>query len=178
MSEMLWLPIAVIALLLLFGAWLMTRAQSLKRAGGLPKGKIVYEDVSHLTREPLQAPRHGLRGKPDYLLQNEDDALIPVEVKSSAAPASGQPYDSHVLQLAAYFLLVEEALNEAPPYGLIRYRNRSVRVLNAPPLRARLLKTMRRMRGQLADESVSRNHAQAKGCARCSVAHACDERLN
>ena len=178
MSEMLWLPATLIALLLLLAAWLLARAQSLKRAGGLPPGKIVYEDVSQRAREPLRAARYGLRGKPDYLLQTEDDELIPVEVKASDAPPTGKPYDSHVLQLAAYFLLVEETFDEPAPYGLIRYRNRSLRVLNAPPLRARLLNTLRRMRAQLASGAARRNHTQASRCARCSVAHACDERLS
>lgn len=177
MSEMLWLPIAIIAALLLAAAWMMWHAHGFQRAGGLPPGKIVYEDVSHLARVPLTAPRHGLRGKPDYLLQTETEALIPVEVKSGTAPPSGQPHDGHVLQLAAYFLLIEEALDETAPYGLIRYRNRSLRVKNAPQLRARLLSTLRRMRSQLAADEVRRNHTQAGRCARCSVAHACDERL-
>jgi CRISPR-associated exonuclease Cas4 len=178
MSEMLWLPIAVIALLLLAAMWMMWQAQGYQRAGGLPSGKIVYDDVSHLARTALNAPRHGLRGKPDYLLQTDDKAIIPVEVKSSAAPSSGQPHDGHVLQLAAYFLLIEEALDETAPYGLIRYRNRTLRILNAPQLRARLLNTLRRMRAQLVATDVRRNHTQAARCARCSVAHACDERLN
>jgi CRISPR-associated exonuclease Cas4 len=177
MSEILWLPVAIIAVLLLAAAWMMWRAHGYQNAGGLPAGKIVYEDVSHRARKPLTAARYGLRGKPDYLLQTETEALIPVEVKSGAAPPSGQPHDGHVLQLAAYFLLIEAALDEVAPYGLIRYRNRSVRVKNVPQLRARLLATLRRMRAQLAAEDVRRNHTQANRCARCSVAHACDERL-
>jgi CRISPR-associated exonuclease Cas4 len=177
MSEMLWLPVLLVAGLLVLAAWMLARAHWLKRAGGLPHGKIVYDDVSHLARAPLVAARYGLRGKPDYLLQNAHEQLIPVEVKSGAAPNTGRPYDSHVLQLAAYFLLVEEALEETAPYGLIRYRNRSLRVANSPQLRARLLATLQKMRAQLAAEEVRRNHAQASRCARCSVAHACDERL-
>ncbi|NOT61759.1 MAG: Dna2/Cas4 domain-containing protein [Acidobacteria bacterium] len=177
MSEMLWFPVAIIAVLLLAAMWMMWRAQSYQRVSGLPAGKIVYEDVSHLAHAPLNAPRHGLRGKPDYLLQTEDEALIPVEVKSSASPTSGQPHDGHVLQLAAYFLLIEEALDETAPYGLIRYRNRTLRIVNAPQLRSRLLNTLRRMRTQLTADDVRRNHTQTARCARCSVAHACDQRL-
>ena len=177
MSEMLWLPVLVIAALLLAAAWMLAHAHRLKRAGGLPSGKIIYDDVSHLARAPLEAQRYGLRGKPDYLLQDQREQLIPVEVKSGAVPQSGRPYDSHVLQLAAYFLLVEESFDEAPPYGLIRYRNRSLRVANLPQLRARLLATLKRMRAQLVAGHAERNHSQAARCARCSFAHACDERL-
>ena len=178
MNDVLWLPVAIVVFLLLTAMWMMWRAQHYRRTGGLPAGKVVYEDVSHLARAPLSAPRYGLRGKPDYLLQTQDEALIPVEVKSGAAPASGQPYDGHILQLAAYFLLVEETLHETPPYGLIRYRNRTLRVINAQPLRSRLLNTLRRMHAQLTAEDIHRSHHQTSRCARCSVAHACDERLD
>ena len=60
-----------------------------------------------------------LSGRPDYLVQQGRD-LIPVEVKSGRAPRDG-PYSSHILQLAAYCLLVEEAYDRRPPYGLLLY---------------------------------------------------------
>jgi CRISPR-associated exonuclease Cas4 len=177
MSDMLWLPFTIIALLLLVGAWLLSQAQRINRATGLPPGKITYEDVSNLAQVALMSAKHGVRGKPDYLLQDEANQMIPVEVKSRQAPPSNKPYDGHVLQLAAYFLLVEEALNGRVPYGLLRYRNRTLRVRNTPQLRGLLLSTINKMRAQLAADNAYRNHANPAKCARCSFAHACDEKL-
>lgn len=151
-------------------------AKFLQRRSGLPAGEIVYEDTSGADSEALYSPQYGLRGKPDYLLE-EDDGLVPVEVKSSAAPRSGQPYSSHVMQLAAYFLLVEDVLKQDAPYGLLRYRDRTLRVENTDDLRAELLDVLAAMRAILQDGAAQRNHQQARRCAGCSVAYACDERL-
>lgn len=172
-------PLLFIVLLLFaaLAALLFARAGQLRQSSGLPKGKIVYQDVSGLAQKPLFSRRLGLTGKPDYLLQDPRDNLIPVEVKAGYAPRSGQPYESHLLQLAAYFLLVEDVLQRPVPYGLIRYRNQTIQVANTDELRERLMKTLGRMRMLLARGAAQRNHEQAQRCVRCSMAHACDERL-
>lgn len=167
----------LVLLLMALGVLLLTRARQLRAVSGLPKGKVVYEDVSGLARQPLYARALGLAGKPDYLLRDAQGNLIPVEVKSSAAPRGERPYKSHLLQLAAYFVLVEETFDSPVPYGLIRYRNRTVEVANSRELRTQLLNVLAQMRRLLARDTAQRNHQQAQRCARCSMAHACDERL-
>jgi hypothetical protein len=64
-------------------------------------------------------------GKPDYLLQRRE-GLIPVEVRPTRR--AKQPYESDMMQLAAYCLLVEVCLGERPPYGLLRYANHTFRI--------------------------------------------------
>lgn len=169
-------PLAIL-LLVALGVWLLTRARQLRAVSGLPKGKVVYEDVSGLARQPLYSRALGLAGKPDYLLRDPQGNLIPVEVKSSLAPRGGRPYKAHLLQLAAYFVLVEDALNGVAPYGLIRYRNRTCQIANTAALRAELLETIKQMRRLLGHNQAHRNHDHSQRCARCSMAHACDERL-
>jgi CRISPR-associated exonuclease Cas4 len=171
------MPLAILLLLVALGVWLLTRARQLRAVSGLPKGKVVYEDVSGLARQPLYSRALGLAGKPDYLLRDPQGNLIPVEVKSGVAPRDGRPYKAHLLQLAAYFVLVEDALNGAVPYGLIRYRNRTCQIANTAALRAELLETIRQMRRLLTRNQADRNHDHPQRCARCSMAHACDERL-
>ena len=151
-------------------------AKLLRRRSGLPGGEIVYEDTSGADSEVLFSARYGLRGKPDYLLE-EDGGLVPVEVKSSAAPRNGKPYPSHLMQLAVYFLLVEDGLQQDAPYGLIRYRDRTVRIENTNELRAELLEVIEEMQALLQDGEARRDHNQSRRCAGCSVAYACDERL-
>lgn len=165
------------AVLIFFGAIVcLLLAQSLRRRSGLPAGEIVYEDTSGATSEVLYSATYGLCGKPDYLLE-EDDCLIPVEVKSSAAPPNGRPYLSHRMQLAVYFLLVEEEFNQAVPYGLLRYRDRTLEVENTDELREQLLDIVAEMHAILQDGEAYRSHDIARRCAGCSVAYACDERL-
>src|SRR5437763_3044380 len=122
--RMIWLLVAFLICMalsaLIYGAARRVAAQT-----GLPEGKLIYSDTGFVTgklgpattdeygrkvERPLVSERFGLIGRPDYLVET-GDGIIPVEVKSARMPASGQPYDSHVLQLAAYCLLVEDLLD-------------------------------------------------------------------
>jgi CRISPR-associated exonuclease Cas4 len=162
--------------LLLVAAFCLLVAQTLRRRSGLPAGEIAYEDMSGAASAELYSATYGLSGKPDYLLET-DDGLVPVEVKSSHAPRNGKPYPSHVMQLAVYFLLVEEDLDELPPYGLLRYRDCTMRIENTKRLRKELLAVVAEMQALLEDGEAQRSHQIARRCAGCSVAYACDERL-
>jgi CRISPR-associated exonuclease Cas4 len=169
-----WFFITLALLVIAVTCWLL--AQVLRRRSGLPDGEIVYEDTSGAASEVLFSKHYGLRGKPDYLLE-DDDGLVPVEVKSSAAPRNGEPHTSHLMQLAVYFLLVEDVLKEDAPYGLIRYRDRTLRIENTDELRAELLDVVAEMRAILQTSEAARSHNQPRRCAGCSVATSCDERL-
>src|SRR5260370_32268139 len=98
---MTYLPLLLIALLLLgaLGLWLWARRERV--AAGLPSGQVVYVDTGAWQRneQPLFSNTYQLTGKPDYLVR-ERSRVIPVEVKSRAAP--DEPYLAHVMQLAAY----------------------------------------------------------------------------
>lgn len=165
------LVIAILALAML------THSGRLWRLSRLPKGEIVYEDASGLAKAPLYSKRLDLSGKPDYLLKDRDGSLIPVEVKSGYAPRDDQPYDSHLLQLAAYFFLIEDVLRRPTRFGLIRYRNRDLRVANTDDLREKLMNAIAQMRTLLVRGEAHRSHDQEQRCAKCSLAYACDERL-
>src|SRR5262245_58804320 len=91
--------LTALALAVLAGAGLVL-SQRFRRSSGLPEGEIVYNDADSESGEMLISERHGLCGKPDYLLEGDDDDLIPVEVKSANAPRGGKPYRSHLMQLA------------------------------------------------------------------------------
>jgi CRISPR-associated exonuclease Cas4 len=152
----------------------------LRRRAGMPRKEVVYDDVTDekdgAVSETLFSRRYGLSGKPDYLLEDEE-GLIPVEVKSGTAPRNRQPHRSHLMQLAVYFVLVEDALHSPVPYGLIRYKDRTLRVENTDELREELFSVITEMTVTLARNTARRSHNQANRCARCSLAEACDERL-
>jgi CRISPR-associated exonuclease Cas4 len=168
-----WLiPFAVLCLALLF--FLIARA--LRRAGGLPSGRIVYADPGlwGKSEKPLFDSALGLTGKPDYLLKRAG-VLIPVEVKSMWAPR--EPYDSHVLQLGAYCLLVECSFGIRPAYGLLRYRNRTFNIPFTEALEEEVLHVVQEIRCHKDMEAVDRSHDHAARCARCGYRSACDQRL-
>jgi len=164
------------AALLLIAAFLFVISRLLARRSGIPAGRIIYSDHGHWqkTSKPLYDASAGLTGKPDYLIQKEGK-LIPAEVKSSYAPRS--PYDSHIMQLAAYCMLVEREFGERPPFGLLRYRNRTFEIPYTRQLEARLLDLISTIRRAKELEDIPRSHHSKARCARCGFRNTCDQRL-
>jgi CRISPR-associated exonuclease Cas4 len=170
-------------------AWLWARRAA--RRVSLPAGRVIYSDtgapvgrVAPLTwneqgepqEKPLLSHRHGLVGRPDYLVQT-DEGIVPVEAKSARCPPGGVPYDSHLMQLACYCLLVEDVLGARVPFGVIRYRDRQLRVDYTDELREALLELLDEMRGARRAAEVHRSHDEAARCAPCSYRELCDESL-
>ena len=166
------------AIVLLFAAalalWLWARRR--RAAAGLPGGQVVYVDTGAWERneQPLFSRTYQLTGKPDYLVR-ERGRIIPVEVKSRAAPP--EPYPSHVMQLAAYCLLVEDVLGGAAPFGYVHYRDRTFKVEFTPALRAELLQLLHEMRRAGRARQVHRSHTHASRCTRCGFQTVCGEAL-
>jgi CRISPR-associated exonuclease Cas4 len=105
----------------------------------------------------------------------DGDAIVPVEVKTARAPA--EPYDSHVMQLAAYCLLVQETYGVRPPYGIVKYPEHAFAVDFTPALEAALLDTLAAMRAGRRARDVARSHDEPPRCERCGVKDACDQRI-
>lgn len=154
--------------------WLLGRRRY--RASGLPPGRLIYVDTGAFGRlaEPLFSETHRLTGKPDYLVQ-DGDAIVPVEVKTSRAPEV--PFDSHVMQLAAYCLLVHETYGARPPYGIVKYPERAFAVDYTPELEAALLEVLAAMRAARRARDVPRSHDESIRCEWCGVKDACNQRI-
>jgi CRISPR-associated exonuclease Cas4 len=161
------------------------------RRADLPEGRVIYSDtgwpvgriapVSMSERgerqeKPLLSHRYGLTGRPDYLVQT-DEGIVPVEAKSTTCPASGVPYESHLMQLACYCLLVEDTTDATVPYGMIRYRDRQLRVDYTNELRESLLELLAEIREARQAEDVHRSHDEVARCAACSYREICVESL-
>ncbi len=167
--------IAIGLILLALLLWLLS--SRLRKDNGLPEGDVVYSDTGAWQRNDrsLFSERHQLTGKPDYLIRN-GDAIVPVEIKSGVAPA--QPRDGHVLQLAAYCLLVEEELGAKVPRGIIQYSDRQFVIQYSRELHNTLLRTLEHMRADAEADDAARSHNQPWRCSSCGVRAACDERLS
>jgi CRISPR-associated exonuclease Cas4 len=166
------LPLVLIGLAILF-FWI---SGMLKERTGMPDGKIIYADNGRWGKpvKPLYDAELGLTGKPDYLIRKKQ-TLIPVEIKSTWAPPA--PYESHKLQVAAYCLLVQSYYGKRPPYGLLRYRNRTFRVNFNREIENRVLDVMEEIRLQKEQEEACRSHNHPNRCARCGYRTICNQRL-
>lgn len=169
------LIIAFLALLLA-GLLLQRLSRRQRQRTGLPQGRVIYTDTGAWDRveRPLFSRRYRLTGKPDYLLDDYGE-IVPVEVKSGASPQ--QPYPSHVLQLAAYCLLVEETYDARPSYGLVHYRDQTFAVEFTPELEDRLLATLDEMRQDAKADDAPRSHDNPAQCAACGYRPYCDQSL-
>lgn len=157
--------------------WLATRGRA---ETGLPAGRLVYADTTHWrpVERPLFSRTYHLTGRPDYLVRHRRD-LIPAEVKSGHAPDDG-PYPAHVLQLAVYCLLVEEAYDRRPPYGLIVYADdggEAYEVDYTPELEDEVLDILDEMHLALDESDAPRDHDQPARCRACGYRYACDQSL-
>jgi len=167
--------VAVLFLIAGLIAFLLSRAA--RGESGLPSGEVIYSDTRAWgpVEKPLFSPAYRIAGKPDYLVK-DGRAVVPVEVKSSRAPSDG-PRAGHILQLAAYCLLVEETQGRTPPYGIIRYADETFSVAHTDRLRSSLLDVLDDMRLAAKAGAAHRSHADPRRCAGCGYRHACDERL-
>ena len=162
-----------VALLVAFLLW--RRARSLWGSVGLPPGQVVSMDTTNWERsDPLYAPRLRLTGKPDYLVRS-GRSLIPVEVKPGRH--ASQPYDSDVLQLMAYCLLVEETTGRRPDYGLLRYQTETFRLAYDSRSRGLVLDAIAYMRRDLSRRDVHPNHTDPVRCRFCGYAQDCGQRV-
>jgi CRISPR-associated exonuclease Cas4 len=179
----------IILLLIALGSHVAARRAS--RRTGLPGGQLLYSDTGYPVgrinsieknqegvkqERPLISRAYGLIGRPDYLVQT-DEGIIPIEVKSTRCPANGRAYDSHIMQLAAYCLLVEDVIEGSVPYGIIRYSDREIIFDYTPELRDELLLLLEEIQEARLAVDVHRSHNDARRCQGCSMLESCDEAL-
>ena len=155
---------------------LLSLANRRRKDSGLPYGRLIASDTGAWgpVSDPLYNRQLGLTGKPDYMVESGSD-LIPVEVKSSRAPSA--PYDAHIFQLAAYCLLVESHFGRRPPYGILRYADRTFAIDYTNELEGALLELIEEMRNDERRRSVNRSHDQPGRCIHCGYRSTCDQHL-
>jgi len=168
----------LLALILFLAALiLLWQANRQRKAAGLPGGRIIFSDTGQWGKveDPLYDPNLNLAGKPDYLVQQSDGQIIPVEVKTVRSPV--HPYDAHIFQLASYCLLVERTLGKRPSHGILHYPGRTFAIDYTPALETALLEHLARMRMLERRGVANRSHEQPARCARCGYRSNCDQRL-
>lgn len=153
--------------------WLGSRAHS---STGLPQGKIVSRDTAGWEKPPkaLVSHRYRLAGRPDYLICDGDD-LIPVEVKP--ARRADDPYESDIVQLFTYCLLVEETEGRPPPYGLLVYAKQQWRFDYTDAARQTVLDLLADVHSDRNAQDVARSHDHAGRCRACGQREHCSEAL-
>jgi CRISPR-associated exonuclease Cas4 len=160
------LLLLVVAVYALLGRW----SRSERAHVGLRGGTIETTDDSTERAPTLRSSRYGLVGRPDQLVR-VGSALIPV---AEQKPKARRLHQSHILQVAAQCLLVQEVYGIRPPYGMVVLAGGSTHQVEfSSALELRLLDTMARMRAVLgATAPPEPSWAEGK-CRACAFRHTC-----
>jgi CRISPR-associated exonuclease Cas4 len=168
-------------LCILLAIALYVASEQRQKSAGIPTGRLIYTDTRGWgeLEEPLYDPEMNLVGKPDYLVENGGQ-IIPVEVKTSRPPDA--PYDSHLYQLAAYCLLVQQVYGRRPPYGILHYNDdsggqRTFKVDYTAGLEGSIRRLIHEMRQQGMGVDIARSHSSTQRCGSCGYRSICDQRL-
>ena len=137
------------------------------------QGRIEYIDIDD--SKAFRSDKYGLSGRPDYIIK-VGDKLIPVEEKTGRTPKG--PLFSHIIQIAAYCLLIEETSGKAPPYGLLKYPEHEHEIEYNEDLKKVLLEKLSEMRDSVKTGTVHRNHNRPGKCKNCSRNDICTEKLS
>jgi CRISPR-associated exonuclease Cas4 len=174
---MAWGGLALSLFLAFVAVFILLKSRRWQREAGLPDGRVIYSDGGawHPNEEVLYDMRLRLAGKPDFLVEQADGRIVPVEIKSGRAPEL--PYPGHVLQLIAYCRLVEATYSVRPAYGILQYSDRAFSVDYTPTLEQDLLDTLQDMRRDRQARSVDRDHGDQRRCQACGFLDACGQSL-
>jgi len=161
--------------LLILGVVLLVWSARLRLESGLPPGLITHADMDEARRgTPLVSQRFALTGTPDYIV-NTPAGPVPVEVKPSRTES--EPRESHLLQVLAYCLLLEEQVGKRPPYGVLRYSTETFKVDYNSQTRQHIISVLGEMREAAAQIEVHRSHDIPARCRKCGYRSICDEAL-
>lgn len=136
------------------------------------EGEVQY--VGDDSYPVLHSERYGLSGRPDYIL-NLDGERIPVEVKTGRVPRG--PFFSHILQVAAYCLILSDIEGTRPSHGILRYGEMEHDIEFDPELESLLLSKLDEMRKIVRSGEAHRNHEREGKCRSCSRRSICPESL-
>ncbi|MDD4844909.1 MAG: hypothetical protein PHU31_11380 [Anaerotignum sp.] len=98
----------------------------------------------------LYSAAYELQGKPDYIYKKRlGKGIVPVELKSGSIGDEPLPHRGDLLQLGAYFLILEDVYQVRPKFGRLAYRDYMFVVKNTRSLRKEVQGTVKEMREML-----------------------------
>ncbi len=154
-----------VAACILLARWMRSRRGALRIA----EGTIVSADDSLIRAPTLRSERLGLVGRCEHLLR-VGGAYVPVEQK----PSARRLQQSHILQVGALCLLVQDVYGVRPPYGVVVLAGGSQeRVVFTEELERGVVRSMAEMRRMLENgEAPGPRWVPAK-CRACGYHPVC-----
>ena len=131
-----------------------------------------------LVRAPLlHDPDLGLAGAPDFVVITWSGEAVPVEVKWAEPGRGGRPKRDHVMQLAAYALLIERAWRDRVRASVkrggiyyLRPEGRIIKVSITYSMKKAVIKALKKMR-EIAEGKAEPK--PSRKCGSCNYAPHC-----
>ncbi len=142
-----------------------------RRSLKLPQGDLVYEDING-QGEMLTSDAHPLVGKPSYVIRLPDGRFVPIAVQKEAINTM-QPESHHILQVAAYCLILEDYAEEPLTHGILRYPDREFTVDYTPALRKKVIRTLQEMAVCSEQHPPALQKQKAAKCRTCTFQPMC-----
>ena len=153
-----------------------TKSLDLAEENNISIGTDVAYSDDESTSDLLIDRDTGLRGRPDQIVII-DGEFIPVEQKTGKVPK--RPHDSHSMQVLAYAHLIETMTGRTPPYGILRYGEKDLHVIDwNAKTKATLLERIKTIQEVMAKGGAARNHNRPGKCKNCSRRYACPDPLD
>lgn len=138
---------------------------------GLPTGELVYEDADG-QGEMLSSSQYPLAGKPDYVIQLPDGRPVPIELKSDVRDVTA-PHSHHMMQVAAYCLILEDYFELPPTHGILRYADSEFTVEYTPALRKKVIRVLSEMEHCTEKQPPPLVRQRATKCRACAFQPIC-----
>lgn len=170
------LYIGLFSCFLLLGIWkkCSVRIKKKRTKLGVAGYSVIYADQKAKTKKQqesygklLYSAKYDIQGKPDYIFKSYmGNRLIPVEIKSGYIGDEDMPHRGDLLQLVAYFLILEDVFGVKPRYGRLVYSDYMFIIKNTDKLRKEVKGTLSSMRQMLKDGEGEANSSFVK-CRYC-----------
>lgn len=133
--------------------WTMKKLSASSRLGGYT---LIYADQKQGGKNEkdfgklLYSAEYELQGKPDYIFKKRfGKGIVPVELKSGHIAEDTMPHQGDLLQLGAYFLILEDVYKIRPKFGRLVYQDYMFVVKNTRSIRKEVQRTTKEMREML-----------------------------
>ena len=170
-----WLVILGIILLiiLVFLRKARWRMRKLDARHDIPGYSLIYADQKQGGRgtedfgKLLYSAKYELQGKPDYVFRSRFGGKIaPVELKSGSIGEEEAPHYGDYLQLAAYFLILEDVYGKKPAFGRLVYQDYMFEIRNTVKVRNEVIQTTKEMR-EMLKYGVGKPNSSFAHCRPC-----------
>ncbi|MBO8434065.1 MAG: CRISPR-associated protein Cas4 [Tyzzerella sp.] len=136
--------------------------------------KLIYTDQKTDFKEKnveygkiLHSEKYDIQGKPDYIFKKVvSNDIVPFELKSGSIGDKDYPHKGDLLQLASYFIIIEDVYGVRPKFGKLVYKDYMFIVKNTKSIRKEVLKTVDSMRSMMKNGKGSANPSFAN-CRYC-----------